>query len=151
MAPPGGDIAANAARIGNYVWLSARLFEVTGSWSASAIDPDEKILFADASSRFAWQAAEWHRRLPRLREVDQAALITAPDEVTGEASDRLMTTAPSDRRRTLVAIVGGLDHVYRIHREATSAVRDGPVVRSIGRIRGDLSELDRRLRDIDHT
>lgn len=150
-APPGGDIAANAARIGHYVWLSARLFEVAGSWVASTIGPGEKIVFADASSRFAWQAAEWHRRLPRLREVDRAALVTAPGRATLEASDRLTMIARPDRRSTLAAIIDGLEQVYRIHGEAASPVRDGPVLRSIGRIRADLSELDRRLGDIDHT
>lgn len=150
-APPAADIASSAARLGHYVWASSRLFEITGAWATTTAhraadvvpgpDPGDATRFLGASGRFAWQAAEWHRRLPRLREVDRAALVIAPTASSGEFFDGLARTMPDGRRSALVGCVTALDDVYRAHAGNASPIRDAIVLRSIARVRADLADL----------
>lgn len=142
-ASPRPDIAGAAARIGHYVWVSARLFELTGQWATTSTDPVLAIHFAATSSRFAWQATEWRRRLPTLREIDDRVLIRPPSEFTEAALDRLAATAPQERLAALATVIGDLEVVYRSHAEAASPLRDGAILRSLTRIGTDLAELAR--------
>ena len=138
---PGPDIASSAARTGRYVWVSARLYEIVGGWATGTPDPRHRAVFAGAAGRFAWQAAEWRARLPRLREVDHGALIAAPSAAAVSELAQLADVPPAQRSDILHGVIARLDAVYRDHAGAASPVRDGPVLRSIGRVRGDLAAL----------
>ena len=143
---PTPDIAAAAARVGTYVWLTARVFEVVGAWARTESDLRAKREFAGLAARFAWQSGEWHRRLPRLREADLDALIRPPGDqaeawmrALGDLGDR------AARRTGLVELVACLDAVYAVHAAAGEPWRDGPVLRTLERCRCELAEISAEL------
>jgi len=146
----GADIASAAARVGHHVWLSARLFEITGGWATHAQHPALVIGFASVSTRFAWQAAEWRRRLPRLREVDQQTLIRQPSARSAVVLDDLAATAPSERLAALELLVPMLHGYYGSISADASPLRDGPVLRTLERIRSDLTRMADEIGDIRH-
>ncbi len=147
----GADIASAAARVGHQVWLSSRLFEITGRWSRQAREPSLVIGFASVSTRFAWQAAEWRRRLPRLREVDEASLIRPPAARTATALDELAATVTDERPAILADLVARLRGYYDSIAADSSPLRDGPVLRTLARIQADLQAMDAEISDIRHT
>lgn len=148
---PGPDIAGAAARTGQYVWVTARLFEVTGQWAVASDDATLTVHFAAASSRFAWQADQWRRRLPRLREADAQSLIRPPSARAVGLVGRLADTPPRDRLVALATAIGRLGAVYRSHAAVASPLRDGPVLRTLRRIEADLADLESDISDIGHT
>lgn len=143
-----GDIASSAARVGQYLWVSARMFEVTGRWATAADRPDHKIRLAAASSRFAWQASQWRDRLPRLREVDVAALIRPADAAMAGRFERLDTVPEPSREGLLRSVITELEVTYATHAVTASPLRDGPILRSLERIRCDLAGMNAQMRDI---
>lgn len=138
-SPPGPDIAAAARRIGHYVWVAARLYEITGEWATTTADPSDRIAFAGVAGSFAWQADEWRRRLPRLAEADVELLIRPPTSRAEAALEELAATPEPDRARALEDLVGRFDTVLARHGAAASPLRDGPLLRSIERIRAELA------------
>lgn len=146
----GADIASAAARVGHHVWLSSRLFEITGRWSREAPEPSLVVGFASVSTRFAWHAAEWRRRLPRLREIDQASLIRPSTPRSATALDDLAATVPEKRPAALERLVPRLRGYYDSIATDTSALREGPVLRTLARIQADLQVMDAEIRDIRH-
>lgn len=148
---PGPDIAGAAARTGHYLWVTARLFEVTGQWAITSTEASPASHFANASSRFAWQADEWRRRLPRLAEVDDQALIRPPSAHAVGIMDRLAATPPRDRPAALAAVIGQLRAVYGSHVAVASPLRDGSALRTLRRIEADLADLALENSDIGHT
>lgn len=142
------DIAGSARRIGAYVWLSSRLFEIVGDWATTSDSDVDRVGFARAASRFAWQAGEWRRRLPVLAEVDVDRLVGPPDVATSTGLERFAVLGDAERGRALVEVVAELDDLYRADAETASELRDGAVVRSIRRVRADLADLAVELRDM---
>lgn len=146
----GPDIASAAGHVGELVWLASRLFEITGSWATAGHDPSADVAFASASSRFAWQAGEWRRRLPVLREVDVQLLIRPGSDRIRQVLQQLAETGPDARRDALRRFVDRLDGSFGTFASHASPLRDGPVLRSIDRIRADLARLVDELSDVGH-
>lgn len=142
------DIAGSARRIGAYVWVSSRLFEVVGDWATTSGSDVERVAYARAASRFAWQAGEWRRRLPVLAEVDVDRLVEPPDAVTATGLERFAVLGDAERGRALVDVLAELDDLYRADAETASELRDGAVLRSIRRVRADLADLAVEVRDM---
>lgn len=151
LASPSWDIASTSSRIGHYVWLSSRLFEEIGAWATSADDPPSRVRFAGVARRFAWQAAQWRDRLPRLREVEHQSLIVAPDEGISAFIDGLAATPRPVRPTTLLGVIQGLDDLYTAHEAVVSPLRDGSILRTLRRVRADLADLHAEFSDIGHT
>ncbi len=134
---PSPDIAGWAGRIGAYVWVTARLFEVTGRLAVLVDDPRLARRLAGVSGRFAWQAEQWHRRLPALREVRVDDLVVPPSAETAAAFDALERD-PHGGGEVLTGLLGQLATVYATHADAASPLTDGPVLRTLERTGADL-------------
>lgn len=143
-APPpvANDIATATKRIGAYVWIASRLFEVTGAWSRAEDNPSNKGLFLEINSRFAWIAGEFFNRLPVLREVDRAAVQNVPGDLSGTYIAYLDTLVnDEDRILALMDAVADLDEVFEAHLGQINPVCDGPMQRSIVRVRHELKSI----------
>lgn len=53
-------------RCRHHGWLAERLFEVVGSWTASAETGPERIAFAEMVTDWARHGADWAERMPDL-------------------------------------------------------------------------------------
>ncbi len=140
------DIASTARRVGAYVWVCSRLFETTGSWSIAEGEPANKRIWFGVSRRFAWQAGQFHERLPKLREVDRSLLVGSPGPGSTSRLQSLESICqPDDRRRALGSVIGDLDHSLAQHVAKAEPLRDGPLLRTIERVRNDLANLVREF------
>lgn len=91
-------------RVGEWVWLERRTFEVMGRWAGSS-DPAAGVLFGEMSRRHGWHSEVLFERLPELASVDADALVRAPGPAT-EALFGALDAAAS----TLERLVGS----YRV-------------------------------------
>ena len=128
-----------AEKIGGYVWLEERLFEVLGGWVADEPKPGVKLLFAADSHHHAWHAALWRERLPELAEMPSEGFV-GPG---GDGLARFVATLSSSAT-TLERLVG----VYRVavpylvgtysrHLECSSPITDGPTIRTLNLVLAD--------------
>ena len=135
---PAPDIASTITRLGAYVWIEARLFEVVGGWVTSTPEPVAKVYFGTATADFAGHAQQWHERLPQLREVSRDSLVVAPGPRSVEAMDALASIEETVPRLEALAVV--VDHllaVYAGHERGASVVRDAPMLRTLAVVAAD--------------
>lgn len=93
-----------ARRVGEWVWLERRTFEVMGRWAGSS-DPAAGVLFGEMSRRHGWHSEVLFDRLPELASVDADALVRAPGPATEALFGALEASAS-----TLERLVGA----YRV-------------------------------------
>lgn len=146
-----------AERIGNYVWLESRLFEILGGWVQMTPELHVKEFMAEQSHHHAWHMELWRDRLPHLRERDVEALIR-PSNTTVE--DVLVQVGGSEDEETTInttteTTIERLARVYRVvvpwiigtysrHREQCSPAADRPVLRVLDLVLRDELEDWRR-------
>lgn len=139
---PAADLASAAARVGAYVWLSHRLFEVLGAWASSTDDPATIATFAGAARRFADQGRRWEERLPMLREADYDGLVRPAGPGAESVVASLVTlTDPSARLGSLREVLTALDDGFAAHLAACSEVRDATTALTLAWARSDLASL----------
>jgi hypothetical protein len=136
---PPFNIEEAAQLIGTYKWLEMRMFEVFGSAINVVKETHIKVTVGEQSHHHAWHAELWHKRLPELRELsgDQ---FTKPANVGVEN----LFEAISLSRDTLELFTGVFRVVvprkiaaYTDHLARTSAITDGPTIRSLKLVLAD--------------
>ena len=136
----------NARRIGHYKWVEMTLFELLGTWVAFVPEIAVKRRLAEHCYHHSFHAELWHARLPEVRVIDPEE-ATAPPNAEFEAFVDALRAADGEDQ-TIEKLVGCyrvlLPHLiaaYTYHRNATSAVTDGPTVRALELcLRDDLQE-----------
>jgi hypothetical protein len=127
------SIEEAARRIGTYKWVEMRLFEILGGWVSTVSEPQVKMLLGEQCHHHAWHAELWHHRLPELREMNA-------EHLTGPANNEVAACleAVSHAESTIERLVGVFRvltphsiSTYSAHLDATSAVTDGPTIRSL--------------------
>lgn len=131
----GFTIEESARRLGNYRWVSMRLFELLGSWVVDVPQPALKVQLAAASRHHGWHAELLGERLPAVRDLHPDRQTAPPnDEFAGLVADLVRL----DRDDT----VGRLVAVYRVvvphliavgtwHLERCTPVADAAVSRTL--------------------
>lgn len=142
-----------ARRIGEWVWLERRTFELMGRWAGTS-DPAAAVLFGEMSRRHGWHAEVFFDRLPELASVDAESLVRPP----GPATEELVETVGA-ASATLERLVGAyrvlvpmLVAEYRSTVPMLSPVAEGSLARWLGIVvRDDLEEWcrgDALVRDL---
>lgn len=147
-APPGGasppapeplSARQTERRVGHYVWLERRRFEVLGRDAASVPDPAAKVLLATHARHHAWHACLWEAHLPRRSGPGTTGLV-----VPGDAGLRACLEAAGEHDAehdaeptTIDRLVGAYRVVatraisaYGRHLERASTVSDAALVRT---------------------
>lgn len=122
-----------AERIGGYVWLEERLFEVLGGWVRDVPAPAVKVQLATDSGQHAWRASRWRERLPRLREMPAEALVR-PSRPELPAFVSVLAGAGNTLERVVGAYRVALPRLvvtYARHFGETASVSDGPTARAL--------------------
>lgn len=138
-----------AERVGAYVWIEARLFEILGGWVQVVPEPEAKEFLAEQSQHHAWHMELWRERLPRLREMDVVALVRPFDPAIESLMEKLRN--PMNQDSTVVKLSG----VYRVvlpwlvgaysrHRARCARAADRPIERVLDLVVAD--ELEDRRR-----
>lgn len=126
----------SARRIGGYLWLEMRLFEVLGSWVPHVPERDVKLRIAAHAHHHGWHAELWHTRLPRFGDHTEESLV-APAH---EGWQTLMTAVsePEGPSTTIEKLVGVYRVLlprkiatYRAHLARTDPVTDASVSRTL--------------------
>ncbi len=141
-------VGESARRIGCYVWIESRLFEVLGAWVPTVPELDAKVAMATHARRHAWHAELLRRRLPERRGDDPDALGASRRGSLARFVDAL--AEPSSPAQTVERLVGvyrvALPHLataYRAHLARIDAVSDGPSGRVLELALGDIVEQGR--------
>ena len=141
---PAPDIASAITRLGSYVWIEARLFEVVGAWVTTTPEPAAKVYFGAVTTELAGHAQLWHERLPQLREVSRESLIVAPGSRSVAVMDALASIDGTVLRlEALAAVVDHLLGVYAGHERDASVVRDAPMLRTVAIVCADHRAMTR--------
>jgi hypothetical protein len=155
-------LEAAAALAGEHCWVERRLFELLGRWSAETRHAPSVLALDRHSQHAAWRAQQWWDRLPVLAQIDRDALVT-PSPAWLALDDPALAgpDAPGDPAvggsggpdgagsgradpgigRLAVAyrvVLPRLVVAYGRHAGLTTAVADGPVMRTLGHVRPDL-------------
>lgn len=158
MADVAESIEESGRRIGHHAWVETRLFELLGRWSATAPDPRTRALLASQSRHHAWHVELWHSLLPALPHLPATSLVV-PDEAGAAliASIEPFVT-PADEARPSSAgdegsarALDGLEALYHDalprliaaytdHLDHTTVVTDGPTIRVLRLVIGDLAD-----------
>lgn len=138
-----------AERIGNYVWIEARLFEILGGWVQGVPEPEVKEFLAEQSHHHAWHMQMWRERLPRLRERDVDALVRAADPGVDVLMEAISgSTAPESTIEKLVGVyrvvIPWMIGTYSRHRDRCAPAADRPVMRVLDLVVSDELEDLRR-------
>ena len=134
--PGSFTVEETARRVGNYKWIEMRLFEVLGGWVATVPELDVKMRLGTHCYKHAWHAELWHKRLPELREMNQARLTEPPnDEMVAFVDGMTGPEAPDQTIEKLVGVYRVLiPHkiaAYTFHLNNTSSITDAPTMRSL--------------------
>ncbi|MBW3626776.1 MAG: hypothetical protein KY412_04120 [Actinobacteria bacterium] len=142
--PPPEPLSARQTerRVGHYVWLERRRFEVLGRLAASVAEPEAKVLLATSARHHAWHASLWEAHLPRRSGPGTTGLV-AP----GDAGLAACLEAAGEHDAEPSAIEG-LAGAYRVvatraisaygrHLERASTVSDAALVRTCRLVLGD--------------
>ena len=108
---------------------------IVGNWVATTDDPDRQRLFAASSSRLAWHAELWERRLPvvPLEAADLGALLPTEPAATTEARLQYLLAWLEEGADGYAEWNGSLRDVDRLLDPATARV--------IALVSADLKEL----------
>jgi hypothetical protein len=118
--------------VGRHRWVEGRLFEVLGGWVQAVHEPEAKILFDVHSRQHAWHCELWEQRLAELGEADPDR-VSEPSPTLAALMDALGSAADTLERAvgTYRVVVPRKVSAYELHLGDTSAVSDGPVIRSL--------------------
>lgn len=147
----------SAQRIGSYVWVEARLFEILGGWVQQVPEPEVKVFLAEQSHRHALYAQMWRDRLPHLREMDVDSLVRPADREIEQAlallSEAEVTMNSADRLVTVFRVIlPKLIETYSNHRELCCDAADRPVMNTLDMLLAngtdDLNSGETRIRSL---
>ncbi|MGH9114715.1 MAG: hypothetical protein ACRDWW_02685 [Acidimicrobiales bacterium] len=136
----GLELEASARRCGALRWAELRLFGILGAWVASTPEPEAKLMLDRHSQHHAWRALQWWDRLPVVAGVDRESWVVPPSPAVGAAAAAL-----ADLDGTVARLAGAyrmalprLAHAYEDLRATAGTIADGPTVRTVGLVGGDL-------------
>ncbi len=161
-------LGSTAAIVGEYRWIEHALYSLVGRWVVEAPLPAVQLLLDAQSMRHAWHAELWGERLPVLASTDPDRL-TLPSPPTAalfrllgaEVPPRVADLAhPSDAGFEIQLSAEGADvpgmlprlaALYRVvlprlvvsyeaHLAATAEPTDGPIIRTLRLVVGDVAE-----------
>lgn len=136
-------IERTARRIGHYRWWEMRLFELLGAWARSMPEHEAAARLGDHSHRHAWHAELWGDLIPEIEHLSADRVVAAPDGLDdvvgvlegGAAADSLDRLAGVYR-----VVLPRLVAAYGHHLDHTLPATDGPTMRALRLVLGDLTE-----------
>jgi hypothetical protein len=143
VPPPGPKVALTLTRsaelYGAYRWMERRLFELTGSWAAEAVEPEVRLHLDVVSGQHAWHAELWEARLPMLDGTDREALTRPGGPVAEPLFGALSEPATTVERLAGLyrVVVPRLLVTYHRHLQRAAPVADAPAVRALRLVRRD--------------
>jgi hypothetical protein len=122
-------------RVGHYVWLERRRFELLGQAAASVPQPEVKVLLDTHARHHAWHASLWEAHLPRRSGPGTRGLVAPGD---AGLSACLEAMARHDGEATATEVLAAVYRVvatramaaYSRHLERASPVGDAALVRT---------------------
>jgi hypothetical protein len=129
-----GGLEERARQSGAHCWFEGRMFEILGSWVATTVEPQVKLMVDRHSLHHAWRAAQWEARL----SVD--TLVAAPAVGMERALDALAGMQGTVRRLAgayrvaLPRLAAG----YAADAAGASRISDGSVIRTLQTVAADL-------------
>ncbi len=159
--PGSFTVEETAARIGHYLWLERRLFELLGGWVAFVPFPAARTLLGRQCFHHSFHAELWYRRLPELGELTEERLIVSPgaetetfvDAFAGADPTALFESSGGDpdaaelRAAALDWLVGHarvllpqLLAAYTFHRNNVATVTDAPTMRILDLCLADVEQ-----------
>jgi hypothetical protein len=132
-------LEVTAGLVGGYRWIEQALFALLGSWAGDPSLPEVQVHLDAQSARHAWHAELWAEHLPR-HGVDPAPPTPAATVLAALAA---LATGPEDtpvpaRLAGLYrAVLPRLVVTYQCHLAMTSAITDGPLIRSLRLVLAD--------------
>ncbi|MCB1248851.1 MAG: hypothetical protein R2699_07745 [Acidimicrobiales bacterium] len=143
--PGAFGIEAMARRVGAYVWVERRLFEVLGAWTPVVPELDVKLRLAVHSAHHAERADRFYARLPELRELPADDVCVPTTAAVASLVDAV--AAADDPSATIEKLVGVyrvlLPHliaVYSFHLANTATVADEPLARTLRHVITDATD-----------
>ena len=124
-------------------WLERRLFEVVGTWSAAATDPDVARVLAVESRHHGWRASVWDELVPVLHDVDPEV----PGELVALVDALAELDGPLDQVASVAAVLRERLQVHRDQLAEAVPVADAPVMRGLRLVVVD-EEEDWRAADV---
>ncbi|MGH1504596.1 MAG: hypothetical protein ACRBI6_13635 [Acidimicrobiales bacterium] len=159
--PGSFTVEETATRIGHYLWLERRLFELLGGWVAFVPFPDARTLLGRQCFHHSFHAELWYRRLPELGELTEERLVVSPGpEVEGfvDAFAGVDPTAlfeesggrPDPAELQVAALDWLIGHTrvllpqllaaYTFHRNNVATVTDAPTMRILDLCLADVAD-----------
>ncbi len=131
-----------ARRIGGYVWLNRRLFEVLGGWVATSQHAETQLLLGQHCYQHAWHAELFQARLPQLRELSADQFTVAPNQSALQLLDALQAQTGIEERLAGAyrVVMPRLATAYEAHLRLTVPITDAPVIRSLKLALTDVAE-----------
>ena len=124
-------------------WLERRLFEVLGTWSTAATDPEVARLLAVESRHHGWRASVWDELVPVLHDVEPEV----PSEFVALVDALGDLVEPLDQVASVVAILRERRQAHRDQLAVAVPVADAPVMRGLRLVVVD-EEEDWRAADV---
>jgi len=135
-------LEVSAVRIGRFVWVEERLFEIIGHWVQSTADDEIAALFAVQSRHRSWYAELLGELVFGFGDRTRESLVASPGPGVGAVLAQLANIAGADasiaRLTALHRVV--VPHAVSAHRAQllrSSVVADGPAIRRLGRVIAD--------------
>lgn len=142
-ADPNDPVSRWAHRLGCYVWMESRFFEVLGRWSLDIEDDRAAAMVATHSAHHGWRAEQWYRLLPLLGSAPPESFVAAPGASASAlvaGLDAPSSGAPSDVLRLAgmyFAAIPALRAAYADHSDSGSPVSEAPTLRMLRIISAD--------------
>jgi hypothetical protein len=138
------SLESAAQRHGGWRWVERRLYELSGSRSATAgLTAATRVHLFEAATRHAWHAQLWAERLPVLAGWDPETLTVPPSRRAEAALEELDGAA--GEAALLQGLYGGvvpaLLDAYRRHAGALSEAAGAPVLRVLRVVTSGTEEL----------
>ncbi len=145
---PGLTLDQLAAIAGGYRWFEHSLFELTGTWAATAHAPAARVHLDEVSLQHAWHADLWGDRVPVLDRIDPDRLLRPPAPAFGTLVGAMAELTQAGRGDADVRRLAALYRVaiprllatYDQHLRETSPASDGPVIRVLRLVLRDEAE-----------
>lgn len=140
-------VEETAIRIGHYLWLERRIFELVGGWVAFVPFPEARTMLGRQCFHHSFHAEQWYRRLPELGSLTEERLVVSPGRPVEVFLETLGSPDPTelldDARRPEVLAPVALDWLvghyrvllphlvaaYSFHRNNVATITDAPTMR----------------------
>ncbi len=138
-----------AELVGAYQAIESALFVLAGRWSAEPGSPGAQLYFFEASQQHAWHAELFSARRPVASGLELPPGLTAGEPATSLLA-ALEALGESDRpeERSVRRLSGWcrvlvprLAVTYERHRARAIPAADGPLLRALRYVLGDLAEF----------